>query len=44
MKGGGGGTVRIISRGSGGVLEKILCDFCAMREILMQSEALMQGY
>ena len=47
MKGGGGGggsTVRIISKGSGGVLHKIFEIFlCAMRELLVQSEALMQG-
>ena len=48
---GSGGTVCIISRGSGGMLQKVFLDFCAMikrasgamRELLVQSEALMQG-
>ena len=40
---GGGGTVRIISRGSGGMLQKIFEIFCATREHLVQSEALTQG-
>ena len=41
--GGGGGTIRVISRGSWGMLQKCFEIFCAMRELLMQSEALMQG-
>ena len=38
MKGGYTGTVRTL-----GGLEACCRDFCAMRELLVQSEALMQG-
>ena len=37
--GGGGGYSTYISRGSGGVLQKIFSDFHATRELPVQSEA-----